>query len=624
MNLSATYSPEDNKLRLYASTRLDAETYERVKAAGFKWAPKQGLFVAPMWTPGRADLLVELCGEIGDEDSSLVERAEQRADRYEGFSVKREADAKRAQKAVHELADGIPFGQPILVGHHSERRARKDAERIENGMRRAVQMWDTADYWQRRAAGALSHAKYLERADVRARRIKKIEADLRKQQRSQAEAVKFLKAWNTEGLTHERALFITNQSHVYACFPLATYPRELPASQYEGDMSLWSALDGKIITAEQAKSIATRVFTRQQARAERWIAHYEMRLTYERAMLGKTGYIEPPKRVGKAALPLLNYAGTVETRNRYREGTETYQAMPITRAEYAKIPSDYKGTLVAADGTHRVRTTMGAFLNLGSREDTARHSYYVVVLTDAKQHPRPGQDEATDARIEAGKAAIEASAAERAKVRDHNRAIVRGQAGGVTATPTPAPSEAVAALRGALAAGVQVVTAPTLFPTPAELAGRMVELAAIQAGQRLLEPSAGTGALLDAARQAVPGAITTAVEFDYRLADRLRARFDDVRQADFLQCGQELGQFDRVLMNPPFNDGADIAHIKHAYSMLKPGGVLVAICANGPRQNAQLRPLAEATGGSWETLPVGSFLNAGTNVNTAMLVIRAP
>ena len=42
------------------------------------------------------------------------------------------------------IADNIPFGQPILVGHDSECRARKDAQRIEDGMRRAVKMWDTA------------------------------------------------------------------------------------------------------------------------------------------------------------------------------------------------------------------------------------------------------------------------------------------------------------------------------------------------------------------------------------------------------------------------------------------------------------------------------------------------
>ncbi len=45
----ATYSPDDNKLRLYAASRLDPETYKKVHDAGFRWAPKQALF-------GRASL----------------------------------------------------------------------------------------------------------------------------------------------------------------------------------------------------------------------------------------------------------------------------------------------------------------------------------------------------------------------------------------------------------------------------------------------------------------------------------------------------------------------------------------------------------------------------------------
>ncbi len=168
--LSATYSPDDNKLRLYASTRLGADTYARVKAAGFRWAPRQDLFVAPMWTPGREDLLVELCGEIDDEDTTLVDRAEQRADRFDDYSERRGREAEGARKAVERIADGIPFGQPILVGHHSERHARRDAEKIENGMRKAVRLWQTSTYWQDRAAGALRHAKYKEQPAVRARR----------------------------------------------------------------------------------------------------------------------------------------------------------------------------------------------------------------------------------------------------------------------------------------------------------------------------------------------------------------------------------------------------------------------------------------------------------------------
>src|SRR5437879_1311221 len=107
----ASYSPEDNKLRLYPSNRLPKELYDRVKAAGFKWAPKQELFVAPAWTPAREDLLIELCGEIGDEDTSLVDRAEERAERFDDYSDKRADDANRAKEAVEAIADGIPLGQ---------------------------------------------------------------------------------------------------------------------------------------------------------------------------------------------------------------------------------------------------------------------------------------------------------------------------------------------------------------------------------------------------------------------------------------------------------------------------------------------------------------------------------
>ncbi len=55
--------------------------------AGFRWAPKQALFVAPAWTPGREDVLLSLAGEIEDEDSTLAERQEARAERFESGPV---------------------------------------------------------------------------------------------------------------------------------------------------------------------------------------------------------------------------------------------------------------------------------------------------------------------------------------------------------------------------------------------------------------------------------------------------------------------------------------------------------------------------------------------------------
>ena len=285
----ATYSPDDNKLRLYPLHRLDEEMYKRVKDAGFKHAPRQGLFVAPMWTPDREDLLIELAGEIEDEDQSLFDRQEERAERFEEYSEKRAVESGQVLAAVDSLASAIPFGQPILVGHHSERRARKHAQKIENGMRRAINLFETSEYWERRAEASLRHAAYKERPDVRWRRIKKIEADLRKAERRLQDVQKFIKLWSSENLNRAMALVIANVDHLHCCFTLEKYPRPPEKSQYEGSRSIWSALEEDIITAEQARDICIPCHERTITRLSRWTAHYRNRIAYERAMLDEHG-----------------------------------------------------------------------------------------------------------------------------------------------------------------------------------------------------------------------------------------------------------------------------------------------------------------------------------------------
>jgi len=61
-------------------------------------------------TPEREDLLIELCGEIGDVDTSLVGRAEQPADRFEDYRDNRAHDAETARAGVAATADNISFG----------------------------------------------------------------------------------------------------------------------------------------------------------------------------------------------------------------------------------------------------------------------------------------------------------------------------------------------------------------------------------------------------------------------------------------------------------------------------------------------------------------------------------
>lgn len=177
-------------------------------------------------------------------------------------------------------------------------------------------------------------------------------------------------------------------------------------------------------------------------------------------------------------------------------------------------------------------------------------------------------------------------------------------------------------LKDTLRAGVQVVSAPQLFPTPKELARRMVSMACISASDTVLEPSAGTGNICNAVMGNELRQRLTAVEINHNLAAALRRNKllpgVEVVEGDFLEQNNSLGTFDAILMNPPFENGSDIKHIRHARTFLKPSGVLVAICANGPRQREALMDECE----HWEDLPIGTFAESGTNVNTALVVFR--
>jgi phospholipid N-methyltransferase len=611
--ITATYSPEDNKLRIYATSRLDPDTYAKVKAAGFIWAPKQQLFVAPSWTPSRADLCEELAGQIDDEDTSLVDRAEERADRFADYSESRTQDANAAHKAVHAIADNIPLGQPILVGHHSERHARRDAAKIENGMRRAVKMWETAQYWKDRAAGAIAAAKYKERPDVRARRIKGLESDIRVYRAKFTPDPKqppiLQHRWNDPSRDDA-----TRIPHVW-CAPRG------------GRGGMWTPVDD-LPGIEKHYS--------------RWIAHCELRLEYERAMLqeqGATDLLKPKPRSAAAQLPLCNYAapGGLEIENIYHRGEMLhYPQVEMTQAEYAKINADYKATRVVGN-SHRVRTAM------------QKHTLVCVFLTDAKTHEPPAAQPKPEAEPRCIPAPYIAPAPDpiesygiyvgRRLIKNFCTEQLANSAlaeyldghqhyGAPSATPEVRPIPRAAdyqAMRETLKAGVQIVTAPQLFPTPPELADRMVREADIQPGHSVLEPSAGTGRIIYALARAgeLRDRPVTAVEINYSMADALRRSFPEMEtaQADFLDVKGR--QFDRILMNPPFGDAQDIKHITHALGLLAPGGKLVAVCANGPRQQERLRPLVEQYGGTWEELPADTFKESGTSVRTVLLTIDA-
>jgi len=168
----------------------------------------------------------------------------------------------------------------------------------------------------------------------------------------------------------------------------------------------------------------------------------------------------------------------------------------------------------------------------------------------------------------------------------------------------------------------RVVSAFNLFQTPETLAAQLAGM--FPGFGRTLEPSAGLGRLYRAVRAINAGCEIVLVDDSPECCGELyRATETDhaakLVQGDFLTLGEDrLGRFDSIIMNPPFKMGRDIKHIKHAATLLNKGGFLASLCANGPRQREQLKPIASG----WIDLPEGSFKESHTNVAAAIVVIE--
>ena len=81
------------------------------------------------------------------------ERQQRRAERLREWADKREAKADAALSQARNMADAIPFGQPILLGHHSQGRDERYRARIGATYDRAFEHATKAEDMARRANG---------------------------------------------------------------------------------------------------------------------------------------------------------------------------------------------------------------------------------------------------------------------------------------------------------------------------------------------------------------------------------------------------------------------------------------------------------------------------------------
>jgi hypothetical protein len=227
------------------------------------------------------------------------------------------------------------------------------------------------------------------------------------------------------------------------------------------------------------------------------------------------------------------------------------------------------------------------------------------------------------------------------------------------------------------------------FPTSPAVVQSMLDAAEIAEGMAVLEPSAGMGHIADAI-VAETGVWPDVVEISGQRRELLEAKgFHLAEVNDFMNMeprrfftygdtfrapdgsegimrgvggmgsqrvrledaqGNRLGLYDRselvgvaqngswsgydrIVMNPPFSDGRDIQHVMHAYSLLRPGGRIVAIMGEGAffqsnKRAEAFRDWLDERGATNEKLPDGSFMDPSLPVNTAvaarMVVIDKP
>lgn len=156
------------------------------------------------------------------------------------------------------------------------------------------------------------------------------------------------------------------------------------------------------------------------------------------------------------------------------------------------------------------------------------------------------------------------------------------------------------------------------FPTPAELAEKLVALAKIKDRDICLEPSAGRGGIA----QFMPRC--DCIELNPDNATYLREHGFNVIHDDFMTFEPQK-QYDVIVMNPPFNKGQAVKHITKAIQIATRCIVAIAdfgITYRNDKATTEFRELVKSYGGTIEPIEEGAFKDSGTMIKTCIITVR--
>lgn len=166
------------------------------------------------------------------------------------------------------------------------------------------------------------------------------------------------------------------------------------------------------------------------------------------------------------------------------------------------------------------------------------------------------------------------------------------------------------------------------FATPEPVGVKMVEMANIKPGEKVLEPSAGHGAILrwmkdlnDVHYIEPSGTLASKAAMSTPHANYHDGVFEDMHL---------VNKFDAIVMNPPYGSGGKTAadHVGKAIKHLRDGGRVVALIPTGPAADKQFDKLMESEIAKDVytvaniAMPSSTFDRAGTSVSTRILVLE--
>ena len=188
---------ESRRLELHFSKAayqvLAADVQSDIKR-NFLWSRRAGAWLSRATNSHyRAEQVARRCGladagesgerlSFAEQVEAAVERAEARAERFED----RAADARAESHAAFNSQNVKTLiglgGEPVKIGHHSERKHRRLIERADRDMGRGVEAYERSQHYAARAEAAARTASQAELGDraFLARRVRESEVELRR------------------------------------------------------------------------------------------------------------------------------------------------------------------------------------------------------------------------------------------------------------------------------------------------------------------------------------------------------------------------------------------------------------------------------------------------------------